>query len=210
MRALDLKSILFIRIPQYLFSYFHFWLSALTAFSSMPVPAIEEPTLWKQKYANEYGGKPPVLPSSPALTPTAEEEAETWKQKFAAEKKVEQAVDKVDSQGMYFVSSGDKEARLQFYNPQNDNKFSNYQIVYTAPGQATIQSSQLQPSSSSTSSGPYGHIAGLKFEGEHDNIARPDWKNFKPPQPEEEPALMYAYSPDASDVDFREQRVRRK
>jgi hypothetical protein len=149
------------------------------------------------------------MPSSPPLPPVESDSSQQdWKAKYATEKKIEHQVEKVESQGMYFVPSGDREARLQFFNPQNNNQFNNFQIVYTAPGQAKFQQTP-SPSSSSSSSSPYGNIAGLKFEGEHDNIARPDWKNFKPPKPDEEPALMYAYSPDASDAAFRES-VRRK
>lgn len=167
------------------------------------------------------------MPSSPPLPPTAEEASQDWRTKYATEKKIETASAKVESQGMYFVPSGDNSAKLQFFNPQKNNQvrtlrtkrlviqtnqlfvilqFQNYQIVYTAPKQATFRNT---PDSSPGPSGPYGHIAGLKFEGEHDNIARPDWKNFKPPPPDEEPALMYAYSPDASDVAARE-KTRRK
>jgi len=42
-------------------------------------------------------------------------------------------------------------------------------------------------------------MADIVREGEHDNIHRYDWKNFKP-EPEEEPPVMYVYSPTNADA----------
>ena len=55
-------------------------------------------------------------------------------------------------------------------------------MVYKSPKEASIKKEETSYKG-----------AAIITEGEHDNIHRYDWKNFKKPA-EEEPALVYCYS----------------
>jgi hypothetical protein len=68
-------------------------------------------------------------------------------------------------------------------------QFKDFKIEYKSPKEASIKKD--------TGGKPQ---AAIVFEGEHDNIARFDWKNFKKPA-EEEPPLVYVYSSTNSDLD---------